>query len=264
MAIIRDIMDLMEGFAPISLAESWDNCGLLVGDESKEVKKILVALEPSMATIDYAIEKNVDLLLTHHPLMLSKINRITAHDLEGQKLIKLINNHIDLYAAHTNLDKAPLGLNHFFATALGLNHIKVLSPISSDPFETSGLGRVGELEKAMTLEDFGKKVQDILNINYIQFVGDKKQLVKKIALVTGSGLSELDKAISNGADVFITGDIKYHNALYAKEIGIALIDATHFGSENIVVKLLGDILKNQVEHVEVIFDKYSSNPIENL
>lgn len=264
MVTIKDVMIVMEKFAPISLAEDWDNCGLLVGDEKSTVRKLLIALEPSMIVIDDAINHDVDLIVTHHPLMLSKINRITTSTLEGQKLFKLIKNNIGLYAAHTNLDKAELGLNQYLSDSIGLINSRVLSKVQGESSELVGLGRIGELETEMTLENLGKRIQVLLDLDYLQYVGDKNRLVKKVALVTGSGLSELGKAISEGVDVFITGDIKYHNALYAKEMGVALIDGTHFGTENIVIKLLDNVLKKNFRHIEIILDTKSNNPIKNL
>lgn len=264
MVKIKDVMDIIEGLAPTYLAEDWDNCGLLVGDDTKEVNKIMVALEPSMMVINEAIQNKVDLLITHHPLMLSKINKITTASVEGKKLLKLIENNMGLYAAHTNLDKAPKGLNHYLAEAISLKNSKVLSPIPGEVNDKAGLGRIGDLETALTLEELGKKLQEILALKGLDYVGEKDRLVKKAALVTGSGLSELDKAIKQGADVFITGDIKYHNAVYAKEMGIALIDVTHFGSENLVVTLLGNVLNKQLQHIEILLDCKSYNPIEIL
>ena len=257
-------MTVMERIAPINLAEDWDNCGLLVGDESKKVKKILITLEPTMMMIDEAIQNNVDLIIAHHPLMLNKINRITTSTLEGKKLIKLIRHEIGLYSAHTNLDKAPLGLNHYLAEIVGMVNSKPLTPIQGETDDSVGLGRIGELESEISLKALGKKLMTLLDIDSLQYVGDENKSIKKIALVTGSGLSELNQAIQEGADLFITGDIKYHGALYAKEMGMSLIDATHFGSENIVIKLLNNVLKEHFQHIEILLDTKSSNPIKNL
>lgn len=275
--IIKDIIKIIEELAPLYLAETWDNCGLLVGDEKKAVKKLLVALEPSMEVIDEAIEKNIDLIVTHHPLMLNKINKITTNTIEGEKLIKLIRHEVALYSAHTNLDKAPEGLNFYLGKRLRLLDSRVLSidnstaKINSDNSSSiclenkiMGLGVIGTLEEALTLEKLSENVQELLKLNYIHFVGDKGRIIKKVAIVTGSGFSELENAILQDADVFITGDIKYHNAQYANEIGIALIDATHFGSENIVVELLGNIFSKKLDDVEIFLDHKAKNPIQIL
>ncbi|PKM95455.1 MAG: Nif3-like dinuclear metal center hexameric protein [Firmicutes bacterium HGW-Firmicutes-1] len=275
--IIKDIMNIVEELAPIYLAEAWDNCGLLVGDERKEVKKLLVALEPSMENIDNAVKNDVDLIVTHHPLMMNKINKITSTTVEGEKLMKLIKNEIGLYCAHTNLDKAQEGLNFYLGKQLKLADIQVLSieksyeqlNVNNDQefsidYNTMGLGVIGSLKEKLTLAQFSKDIQKLLKLDYIHYVGDKGRMIKKVAIVTGSGFSELDKAIIKGADVFITGDIKYHNAQYAKEAGIALIDATHFGSENIVVELLGNIFNNKLSDVEILLDYTAKNPIQIL
>lgn len=257
---VYEVIKVIEEFAPSRLAEPWDNCGLLVGDMQQEVDKILVALDPTVDIVNYAIENNVDMIITHHPIMMDKINKVTSSTIEGQKIINLLKNNISLFAAHTNLDRTIGGINDTFARQIGLSQVEILD--IDNLHNLFSYVRVGLLETPLTLKEYAIKIKDILNLSYIHTVGDNNKIIKKVAIVCGSGTSQLEKAISVGADVFVTGDVKYHVAQYAKEIGICLIDATHFGTENIVVKLLGQVLNEKIEGVEIILDNQLQNPIQ--
>lgn len=255
--IVKDVIRIMEEFAPLHMCAPWDNCGLLVGDENQKVNKIYIALEASLSVIDAAIENKVDMLITHHPLMLNGIKKINNNSIEGKKIIKLINNNISFYVAHTNLDKTYNGLNDYILKKLGLIKAKEIN-------EEIDLLRIGELSDNTSLEIFASKIKEILKLNYIHYVGKKDSIIKRVGVVTGSGMSEIDIAIAEGVDVLITGDVKYHNAIYAKEMGICLIDATHFGTENIVIDLLTEELSKKLKNAVIIKDITSKNPIEIL
>lgn len=261
--LVKDFIKIMEEIAPLHMCDSWDNCGLLLGDENQKVNKIFIALDATLSVIDEAIKCKADLLVTHHPLMLHGIKKINANTVEGQKIIKLIQNNISFYAAHTNLDKSYEGLNDYLSKKLGLLNIRrIYNNLNNENKGEVDYLRIGEAVESISLEQFANKVKNILNIDYIHVVGEKEMLIKKVGVITGSGMSEVDKAIKEGVDVLITGDIKYHNALYAKEMGIALIDATHFGTENIVVELLADKLRERFCNIKIITDINSRNPIQ--
>ena len=260
---VKDVMKIIEEFAPSQIAAEWDNCGLLVGDEKKAVKRILVALEPSQAVIEEAIKRKVEMLITHHPLMFHKINRITTSTKEGEKLILLIQNGISLFAAHTNLDQVSEGLNGQIVNLLEIENSQVLTKTKDmEGYQDIGFGRIGFLKKEQSLLTFLQFVKEKLKLEHIQYVGDLEKVIKKVAVVTGSGMSELDQAILEGADVLLTGDIKYHDAQYAKEAGISLVDGTHFSTEEIVKKLLYELLSSKLSDVEIILDEGEDNPLK--
>lgn len=260
---VKDVMKVMNYFAPLELALEWDNCGLVVGDESAEIKKLYIALDPTMEVIDEAIRAKAEMIITHHPLMLHKINQFSSHTITGQKLIKLIKNNVSLYCAHTNLDQTLAGLNDLLAEKIGLNNYEVLQVKGKDDLGRAiGFGRIGDLEKEMDLVTLAKQVKAALALEEIHIVGDGKRSIKKVAVGSGSGMDALNDAINAGADVFITGDIKYHSALEAKEMGICLIDATHFGTENIVRELLEKIFTRELPELVLILDNKSHNPME--
>lgn len=250
----KDIMWIMEDFAPARLAEEWDNPGLNIGNPEADVNRILIALDATENVIDEAIEKKVDLILTHHPIIFHALKKINYNDTEGRKIIKLIENRIGVYSAHTNLDAVNGGTNDVLAHILGLEDIKILAPGIEDG---TGIGRIGELEEDITLGLFAVKVKEYLGLDAVRTVGNLSSKVKKVALCTGAGFEFIDYAIKAGCDVFITADVRYHEAMSAVDKNIAIIDATHYSTENIVVPVLVKYVRQKLQNrgiddVEVI------------
>ena len=241
----RDIMWLMEDLAPSSYAEEWDNPGLNVGDAEAEVKKILVALDATEAVIDEAIEKGADMIVTHHPLLFHPVKKINYDRPDGRKIIKLIKNGINMFAAHTNLDSAKGGTNDTLARLIGLENISVLTAECGDG---EGMGRIGDIPGDVTLGMLSVKVKETLGLDAVRVVGNLSSKVKKAALCTGAGMDFLDDAIDAGCDVFITADVRYHEAMDAIDKNIALIDGTHYATENIIVPVLADYLRKKLSN----------------
>jgi len=242
MVCVRDVMAKIEQLAPISLAEGWDNVGLIVGNEDCPITKIMVMLDADVNTIDEAIADNVDLIVTHHPILIKPINKIT-----DDKLIKLIRNDISLYSAHTNLDSANGGVNDVLAQKLGLDNV------GNFPFvENSELvGRIGEISEC-TLGEFLATVKKALKCECVKYVGDKSKIIRKVGVCGGSGADFIAMASNSGCDVFVTGDVKYHQAQLANEIGLCVIDAGHFETENIICSVLADYLQDMFKDIEVL------------
>lgn len=250
----KDIMWIMEDLAPARFAEQWDNPGLNVGNPEADINRILIALDATERVIDEAIEKKADLIITHHPLIFYALKKINYSDAAGRKIIKLIENKIGVYAAHTNLDAANGGTNDVLAHILGLEDVKVLVPGAENG---TGMGRVGELEEDITLGLFAVKVKEYLGLDAARTVGNLSAKVKKVALCTGAGFEFIDDAIKAGCDVFITADVRYHEAMTAVDKNIAVIDATHYATENIIVPVLVKYVKQKLQNrgiddVEVI------------
>lgn len=238
-----DIINIMEEYANHNLAEDWDNVGLMVGDENRTISKILVALDIDDKIIDEAIEKKCDMIITHHPFIFKGIKSIKASDTLGNRIIKLIKNNICVFSAHTNLDIAINGTSDTFAKLLNLEKI---SNLFEKDNSLVGLGRVGELEETMPFSELIESVKNILKLKNLVVCGDLDTPVKKIGICTGAG-GEVDfmlQAISKGCDVYITGDIKYHNSQVANDLGLCLIDATHYASEAIIVPVICDYINN--------------------
>ena len=254
---VKEIIEVMETLAPTFLKEDFDNVGLMVGDREKEVKKVLLALDCTLKVVEEAKENNVDLIITHHPLIFRRPNNITTDTIQGRKIIELIKNDISLYSSHTNLDSAKNGLNDSIPKLLGYDSSDILEVNKRD--EKAGLGRIVTLDKPTTLDEIVDNVKKALNINNLRVVKGKEE-VNKIAIINGSGQDFIGKAVSKGADCIITGDTTYHFASDYKEMGINIIDAGHFASEQIV---FFNVMKNIIDKftdIEFILSKVEEDP----
>ena len=229
---IKDIIERLEKEFPQELAYEWDNVGLLVGDREREVKNVVVCLDVTKDVIEFAKNADSELIVSHHPVLFSPINRINRDTKTGELLMDAIENKIAIYSAHTNCDKAENGINTRLAEMFGL--------IDVEPLEEDRLGRIGVLSKPMEFCEFAKLVEEKLSTK-VRFCGDTKKTIKKVAICSGSGGDVLPTSIEKGADVLLTGDTKYHQMLDSKD-DINIIDAGHFGTECIVTEIFAEAL----------------------
>lgn len=359
---LKGIIKKVENKYPLNLAYDWDNVGLLVGDFDMDVKKVLVVLEANEKVINEAIENKVDLIITHHPFIFKKINKINTSDLKGKLIHKLIKNDVALYSMHTNFDIAFDGLNDYFMELMGFEDCKILditsnevlyklavyvplshvgkvkealakskagnignysncsfssngignfkplegsnpsigsieeivsvdevkietivpqkflggvinTMINAHPYEevaydlyklenkgnTVGLGRVSKLKESISLEELCNNIKGKLSMSHIRLVGNVNTNISKVAVVTGSGSDMVKKAQRSGAQVIITGDVKYHDAQDALDIGMCIIDCGHFETEDIFKDVMKRFL-NEVEGIDVIKSEVYLNP----
>lgn len=349
--LLSEIIRILEKDFPLNLQEKWDNSGLILGDKNSEIKKAQISLDITENVIDKAIEKEVDLIICHHPMIFSSIKQINDSTILGKKILKLIKNGISVYALHTNLDDAKEGLNQYVAEKLMGQNIKIMDEKTYSVYKMSvfipevafeeilsivnkskeleflgykkvsytsksierieeneeikeslsykmefvgekenlyalfnkiktrhphkepayeiialennyktgtGLGRIFTLEKEMKLDEYINFIKEKLNLNYVRLVRSNNSLIKKVAIVNGSGSEFWEKAHRLRADVFITGDIKYHTALDAFEKGLNLIDIGHYESEHffneIIIKKLSDNLSLEVYNEKRILE----------
>lgn len=260
---VKDIIKVMEKIAPPSLKESYDNVGLMVGDKEKEVHKVLLALDCTKKVIEEAKRNNVDLIITHHPLIFRKPSRIVKDDLQGFKIIELIKNDISLFSSHTNLDSVKWGINEEIVNILGFKSKKIIEESKVLGFQTSGIGRIVELEEEKNPEDIIKIVKEKLNVENLRAViGEKK--IKKIAIINGSGQDYFQDALRLGADCIITGDTTYHFASDYKEIGLTIIDPGHFKTEWIVFLKVMKKIEESFSEIEFIHSNECADPYEFL
>lgn len=243
----NEIIRIIENVCPEKLAYPWDNVGLLCGDGEKEVKKILVTLDTNINTVKEAVEKGADMIVSHHPILLGGIKRIDYKTAVGQMLKLLIENNITLFAAHTNMDTASGGINDRLAQMFSLTDVKILDQHTDD--ETAGLGRIGKLKSPVKFSDFAKMCSEILNTP-VRAAGDFDKVITTVAVASGSCSEVIPVAKDKGAEVIITGDMKYHNMIDMTELGICVIDAGHYPTEICVMDIFADILKNT--DVEII------------
>lgn len=367
MVTVKQACDAMEGMAPLNLAESWDNVGLLVGRENARVNKILVALDVTPNVIAEAISWEADLLVTHHPVPFKPVSKINDQSLVGRQILDLAENKIALYSAHTNLDSTQGGTADLMATKLGITDTEVLVPLGYEsllklavyvpkshekqvrkaigdvgaghigdyshcsftvegtgrflpgentnphigsighlesveevrietiikqsnqgkvlaamleahPYEEAaydlypleikgeayGAGRIGKLPEPLALVDLAKKVKEDMSLDYIQYVGEEKKMVSKIAFCTGSAMDFLPQAIKSKADVFITGDMRYHDVLDGIHEGLNLINASHFGTEFLICEVVASYLKEALPDIDINVTKAQREPFNQI
>lgn len=365
MSRISDIIRYMEELAPANLAEDYDNVGLLIGNRGSKVNRILVCLDVSSKVVDEAVEKNVDLIVSHHPAIFKGIKRINEDDAKGSIIYKLIKNNIGVYSAHTNLDVAHGGVNNYLSSLLGLTEIRnlvgykseklfkivVFVPVESvdsvrdsmsragagwignysdcsfmtkgvgtfmplegtnpyigtrgklekvdeyrletvvskdnlqrvieamihaHPYEEVaydvypleingreyGMGNVGVLDKSITLESFINLVKERLNIKNVRLIGSTEKEIKKVAVFCGSFDNRVAWAAKLQADVLVTGDVKYHDAMDMTEMGMCVIDAGHFNTERIIVPRLVQLLSDRFSDIEVMGNDVEEDPFK--
>ena len=236
---VTDICLFMNELAPVKYAESWDNPGLLLGHLAQHVHKIMVALDLSPEVAEQAIEQECDIIITHHPYYFSLPKTFAVTDTKMEVLYELIKHDIALYAAHTNLDAAKGGVNDVLAARLGLDEV---TEIPRKDCPEQGLARIGVLDEPMALKEFAAKVRDDLGAEHLTYAGGDEP-VYKVAVVGGSGADFMEDALAAGADTLVTGDLKYHVAQKALNLGLNVVDGTHQLTESPVVDKLEQVLQ---------------------
>lgn len=258
MVKLQDVMQAMERIAPRRLAEEWDNPGLLVGSPHDEVRKILVALDVREETVERAIEDGCDLIVAHHPLIFRGLKAVRTDDATGRKIARLIKADISVFAAHTNLDSAAGGVNDVLAEELELKGVVPLAEGAADG--EPGLGRIGSLDAEFSLDDFAARVKAKLGLSSMRIVRAGAHRISRVALCGGSGAEFIGRAAAKGADVYVTGDVKYHDAERAIGLGIHILDAGHFATEQPIVARLAERLKKELgDGVEIVAETKSSD-----
>lgn len=258
--MLEKITSYLEERYPKKNSEDWDNVGLMLGDRKSEIKKILIALDADVETVEYAVKNRVDLLITHHPFIFNPMKNITSDSILGRKIFRLIKNNLNVYSIHTNIDSSRSGLNDFLLEKLGIDegHILLENLKSSE----LGIGRYFKLKESICLGEYVELIKNRLKLEqvflYSSEIHEIKK-IKKIAVVNGSGASFWKRAKSIGCDLIVTGDIKYHDALDALESGISLVDIGHYESEKFFMELMEKKIKELSFEGEIL--KYEKAPI---
>lgn len=360
-----DIVFYLEQKAPPSLAEEWDNVGLMTGSMKKAVGRIMICLDVTENVVNEAIEKKIDMIISHHPLIFNKLRNINDTTAKGRLLLKLIKNDICVYSMHTNLDVAEGGVNDCLAEALKLKHLTGLSeykkeklykvvvfiPVGHEdvvrdamskagagwigrysdctfmakgtgtfkpmegtnpyigksgvlekvnevrletvvperklnnvidamikvhpyeevaydiyPLEITGkeysLGKAGQLDEPLGLDDFIVYVKKCLGINNVRLIGSTKDKISRVAVFCGSFDESVMGNVKSKADILVTGDIKYHTALEFLENDMCVIDAGHYGTERVVLKKLADMIKEKYPDIYVVLNTVELDPFK--
>lgn len=251
---LQEFIAQMERIAPSELAMESDNPGLLIEPDHDEIVNVLVALDCTKAVAEEAIIWGADLVLTHHPLFFHPVRHMAYSDPATAAACMLLRQGIGLYAAHTNLDAAHGGVNDTLAELVGVR--------DTIPFD-EGIGRVGTLKEPETLESFARRVQTQLNAP-VNVSGDQKRMIKRVALMGGSGGSSVAAAAADGADVLLTGELKHSDALDAQTLGLALVVAGHYETEQVVLAPLIKRLQNDCFVVQYQLSRADGSPFVRL
>ncbi|MFA5449703.1 MAG: Nif3-like dinuclear metal center hexameric protein [Clostridia bacterium] len=252
---IRDIINIIEDFAPLALQMEGDNCGLIYGDPTVEVTGVLVTLDLTPQVAQEAINHGCNLIIEHHPSIFLPVKKIDLRYPNMGALVTAIKNDIAVYAAHTNVDFAPNGLNDYLMQILGATDIRTVGE------DVEG-ARIGLLPAQTTLKELADMASVVLSNNNIRFSGHPERTIRTIAAINGGGGGSAQTVldcIDAGADIFLTSDIKYNVIRLAKDLDYAIIDIGHYDSELAFIALIAELLESKCE-AKVVRAKSCTNP----
>jgi len=254
MITIGQIYNFINDFAPFENSLSFDNTGLLIGNFETKVKKVLLSLDITSEVIKEAVNYGANLIITHHPVIFKPIKSLEFEDMTS----KMIKNNINALCAHTNLDIAKEGVNFYLAKKLKLSDLEILTYEENKP-----MGLAGYLEKEMEPEAFAKFVKINLGCLGLRYTVTDK-IIKKVGVCSGSGGSFINSAKQKKCDVFVTGEIKHSDILKANELGVMIVDAGHYKTENIVLEPLSLKLQKKFKSVEFVLSKKFTDNIRYI
>ncbi len=258
---IQNVTNYLEELAPLSYAEGFDNVGLLVGDFNTDVSGILVTLDSLEVTVDEAIAKNCNLIVSFHPIIFSGLKKLNGSTYVERIVLKAIKNNIAIYAMHTALDNIKNGVSGKIGEVLGLKNTEILIPKSNlNTHETIGMGMIGELDSTMSENQFLQFVKTTMKTECIRHSELLGKSIKKVAVLGGSGSFAIENAIAQNADVYISSDFKYHD-FFKAEKQILLMDIGHYESEQFTKNLLVEYLTKKFTNFAIILSEKSTNPI---
>jgi dinuclear metal center YbgI/SA1388 family protein len=253
MVRVEEIYIWIDEYAPFRYAQSWDQCGIQVGDPLATVQRVLVALDASSRTIAEAEERQCQCLVTHHPLIFRPLKTMRTDRFPEHLVARALRSGIHVISAHTNLDASSQGTNNRLSRLLALEDVQPLEVDVNWQHEESygGMGCVGLLPQRVGLLELTETARQRLGLKHARMVGNPNRQVQKVALCTGSGGSLLETAVHSGAEAYMTGDLKYHEAQRALEAGLELIDLGHFASERLIVKPLVQYLQRTADQNDI-------------
>lgn len=251
---VKELYSILNERIPQELSCPWDNDGLMCcPDGGREVKRVLVALDVTADVAQKATTEGYDMIISHHPFIFKGMKSVTDDNFLGSKAIALISKGVSVASFHTRLDAVEGGVNDTFASILGLKNVA--------SFGDEGIGRIGELEENVTLEELAKKVKNALGAPMVLYA-DGKKIPKRIALLGGEGGDDIENARTAGADTYISGRLGYHSMTDAPDFGMNLIEAGHYYTEAPVCAVLAKLIREADEKIEV--NIYGSNRINAI
>jgi len=260
---IKEITNYLEKIAPLSYQESYDNCGLIIGDEDTIVNAALITLDCTEAVVDEAIDAGCNLIISHHPIIFTGLKKINGKNYIERTIIKAIKNNIAVYAMHTNLDNLDSGVSAKIADKIGLINRTVLRPKDPNRSMNIGSGIFGELVKSIKSELFLKELKNIMFTDCIRHTLLVRPNIKKVAVCGGSGSFLISNAKALDADIFISADFKYHD-FFDADHKLIIADIGHYESEQFTKELIYDLLTKNFTRFAVQLSKLNTNPIKYL
>ena len=265
---IRELLQILDSFAPVKLAENWDNVGLLVGSPDNNVSSILIGLDPTTSLIDEAIAASADTIITHHPVIFKPLSSINTRDPAGRLLQKALSHNINIIGAHTNLDSAVDGVNDVLGNELGLTNLVPLVATENDVEMTTGLGRVGSYSTPISRKDFLTRLFHLLGVQSMNIAGTIPEEITTVAVCGGSGSDFAPLAHQRGADVYLSAEIKHSTAIWAREAGFAIIDGSHYATEKPVTfylaRKLEEIAADRKWKIKIQLTETEEHPFVSL
>lgn len=247
---IGKIIEQLKKEYPLEQAEAWDNPGLQVGREDRTVKKVMVALDATDEVLEQCAVWGAELLVTHHPLLMSGIKKINDDTMAGRRILTLAEQGIAHYAIHTNYDVTRMA--KLAQDALQLKKTKILQVTGTDAQgKEYGIGKIGDLPEKMTAAECCELVKKAFQLSHVRLFGDENTVVKKIAVSPGSGKSMIAPALQAGVSLLISGDIGHHEGLDAMDQGLLVIDAGHYGIEHIFIHDMAEFIKEKFPEIKV-------------
>lgn len=239
---IYELVNLLETIAPIERQMEWDNSGLQIGSLKNEITQVLVSLDCDEHTVEYAINNNCNLVINHHPILFQPIRSLNESDFRSKVIMDLVKNDITVYAMHTNLDVAPLGVNHHLAELCGITPMGFIE----DQGNGYGLGIYGTIEE-QSAKEYLMKVKETLVLPSVIYYGNLDDKIRRVGVVGGAGSSAIFDAADLSLDLLITGDVKYHEGDEALDRGLFIADIGHYESENHIIYFLKKYIQDMVQ-----------------
>ena len=251
----KDVINVIESFAPLSLAGEYDNCGLKIGNVDRAVTGVLVTVDTDLSVVREAKRKGCNFILEHHPSIFRPLRAIDEKVPLNATLLEAAKNEMVVYSAHTNVDFTTGGLNDTVAKEMGLTDISYVEDPSS--------ARIGVLPKPCSLRKYARYLATLFDDDNVSVVGDLEKLVQKVGVINGGGGGSEDggwETFRNGCDVFVTGDVKHNVARLAKDLDYAIIQVGHFSSERAFMPLMKEVIQNTIADMPVFCAESIGSP----
>ena len=264
---IREITDAIEQYAPLRLQEEWDNAGIQVGDPDADITGVLLCTDATEVVVAEAIERGCNLVIAHHPLIFRGLKKIMGRTPVERTVAMAIKNDITIYSAHTNMDSAWQGVSFRMADKIGMTNVRFLdandvTPYGDEESTTAGCGVIGDIEP-MTAREVLQRVKAAFDVGAVRYSGNGDTRVTRVALCGGAGGFLLDKAVQQGAQLYVTADMRYHDFLDNNQ-RIVMADIGHYESEHFTKEIFLEIIQKKNPTFAVAFAKNEANQVNYL